>query len=128
MCKPFLRTAKIPNDGEALIVWSKLYLHLVDTEDWDNVNSWKRWIPVGERLPPVFLAGLSTRVDRLAATWHMNSIRWTPTLSRYTNNLHMFLDKSTLRVDEVEEVDIVLQAVLAANDNLSFRTRVEDTE
>lgn len=109
---PFIKHGKLPENEVNLDKWERTNLYKISDEVWSKGNNFKRKIPNGHNLPPVFRQHISIAEEAKATRWYMNRIPGSTLLSKVKPTLSNLLAKNEITEDEMSQLDHILNQLI----------------
>lgn len=110
----FLKNVRLPTETGEIPEWTRSQLDSLDDRARYGAKNvvWK--IPQGRKLPPVYLASISTSAELNASQWYMNHIPRSEALSKLKEDLVTILEKRSLNENETSMLEENLYQLVAA--------------
>lgn len=120
---PLIKNNQIPDEKSRLEEWTACRLKAIEEEVWNHGNRFRREIPEGPKLPPVYRSSFCESAERMATRWYMNTIPGSRKLSELKEELAAALRKKNLNHLEEQDLELNLLTLKPKRQNWNNRTR-----
>lgn len=120
---PLLKNNPIPTHEKEIEEWTAHRLSEVEKKVWNLGNRFRRKIPDGPKLPPVYRSSICNTAQRMATRWYMNNIPGSVKLSELKTELTATLEKKELSHSNEEDLELNLLLLIPETGTWKTRTR-----